>query len=637
MRNLLLALALVVVACLPDTPGWGQRNHTTLSGVALSGGAGFRNAVVSLYLAGDSRNPARLIGQARTNPAGRFTIVFSGPAGSAPLYLLAQGGPYFVSGQTAIRLAALAGTADQPAPRVVIDELTTVATAYCYAQFIRGPQIAGNRVGIRNAALVAANLANPATGQQGDVILTSPNGADTTTLAALNSLANLLAVCSQSGPARARLFDLATPPGGPRPTETLTALSNIARYPGRNAGGLFALSAARRLYGPALDAAPSSWVLPIKFADPSMGMDGPGAFAFDAEGNLWMTNNYVFGTTTSEPCDYFIKLQPNGQLFPGAPFFGGGLYGGAWGLAIDEAGRAWQGNFAQNPNPPVDGSVSLFTADGTPLSPDGTGFTEGNISRAQGIGIDRLGNVWIANFGNDSLTEYIGGDPNQPLNFTGGGLDQPFGLAIDGQRNIWLTNGKGNSVSKFGPDGTPAVGSPFAVDVVMEPKGIAIDTLGNAWISSFGNFDGRSVVALKPNGDQLPFSPITAGAIWSPWGIAVDGRDNIWVANFGGPPEPGSPTPYSHVSITNLAGANPATRPAGYRAGEPISPPGGYTSNAMEPVTAVAIDASGNVWTANNWQTIPPNPGNPGGNGALIWPGLAPPVRMPLIGPPRQP
>ena len=108
-----------------------------------------------------------------------------------------------------------------------------------------------------------------------------------------------------------------------------------------------------------------------------------------------------------------------------------------------------------------------------------------------------------------------------------------------------------------------------------------------------------------------------------PWGIAVDGNDNIWVANFGG------------ERVTQLCGAKPENCPPGYRTGQPIAPDG-YHSDALVRNTGVSIDPSGNVWLTNNW-LIDPIQTNPGGDGLVVFIGLAAPVKTPLIGPPEQP
>jgi hypothetical protein len=129
---------------------------------------------------------------------------------------------------------------------------------------------------------------------------------------------------------------------------------------------------------------------------------------------------------------------------------------------------------------------------------------------------------------------------------------------------------------------------------------------------------------LGPDGRPAAGTPFSGGGILGAWGIAVDGKDNIWVANFVG------------ESVSQLCGANPANCPPGLRTGDPISPPTGYTSDALQRLTSVVIDSSGNVWAPNNWKNIPILE-NPGGDGLVVFVGLAAPVKTPLNGLPQQP
>jgi hypothetical protein len=51
---------------------------------------------------------------------------------------------------------------------------------------------------------------------------------------------------------------------------------------------------------------------------------------------------------------------------------------------------------------------------------------------------------------------------------------------------------------------------------------------------------------------------------------------------------------------------------------------------------AMAFDASGNVWVCNNWLPIPVQT-NPGGDALVEFVGIGGPVKMPLLGLPKQP
>jgi len=143
---------------------------------------------------------------------------------------------------------------------------------------------------------------------------------------------------------------------------------------------------------------------------------------------------------------------------------------------------------------------------------------------------------------------------------------------------------------------------------------------------------GSIADVVRADGTVLP--PFDGGkSIISPWGIAIDGNDNVWVANSTG------------RSVTQLCGARPANCPPGTKTGDPISPPGGYIGG-LQIITDVAIDPGGNVWVANNWDMPEqgfkevPEPALStrfGGNGTVVFFGLAKPVRTPLIGPARAP
>jgi streptogramin lyase len=95
------------------------------------------------------------------------------------------------------------------------------------------------------------------------------------------------------------------------------------------------------------------------------------------------------------------------------------------GISLAPDGNVWVGNFGfsgfgctEPPSPR--NSVSEFRPDGTPISPAATtnpfsagGYTAGSISEPQGTVADRDGNIWIANCGNGSVTQYPGGDPTK--------------------------------------------------------------------------------------------------------------------------------------------------------------------------------------------------------------------------------
>ncbi len=191
-------------------------------------------------------------------------------------------------------------------------------------------------------------------------------------------------------------------------------------------------------------------------------------------------------------------------------------------------------------------------------------------------------------------------------------------------------------------------------------KGMSLDSQGNAWIAS----GGEGVYLVSPDGTVVKGSPFTGGGVNGPWSVTVDGDDNVWVANFG-PMEQGNFYGNDDIggikaAISKLAGVNTP----GLDPGCPISPVTGYTlpsagsqvllhnsdPTKSDPLygpagpacysplmrqTNCLIDQAGNVWALNNWKPsfdidmpVPPTVGNPGGDGVVIFVGLAkPPIK----------
>ncbi len=618
----------------------GDLSAATQKGKVSSGGAPIAGATVTLYRAGAAPGSGAVaLGSAPSNPGGHFAIDHAPQATGAVLYLVADGP------SAGARLATVLGTGDFPAS-AAIDERTTVATAYALAQFIDGAAIGGKSPGLPNACATLRNLVNLNSGQVAAVLGSPPNGSMTSTMRAFNSLANMLAACVSDPAACAILFALATPPGGPAPTDTLQAAVNIAHFPWQNAMPLWNFSLLALTYQPVLDAPPETWVLALKYTGNGHEFDGPGNTAFDADGNAWISNNYVFRVNHALPTcgsNLVSRLTPSGADFPGAPYSGGGLSGQGFGVAFDPEGNVWVANFGfygstcpEDQLPPHN-SVSKFSGSGAVLSPD-SGFTQGEIDSPQGMVSDPAGNIWIANTCSGTVTQYIAGNPDDNWVYDGG-ISKPFGVVIDADGDAWFTDNLNGCVFELSPAGTLLTG-PICGNGIALPLGIAIDSQGNLWVSNSATIPipcpgdpdqgygaltpdplNSSVTQIAPDGTIV--DTYQGGGMVIPWGISVDGDGNVWVADF------------ASQRISELCGADPANCPPGHVTGQPISPTG-YFSDAMMRSTAVTIDPSGNVWATNNW-LLDPVQTNPGGDGMVVFIGLAAPVKAPLIGPPQRP
>jgi len=655
------------------------------SGQAIAG------ADVILWLTGP--NAAQKLAETTSKDDGGFDLTFTGETKGSVLYLIASGGKAKAGtskgNNRAIALMATLGTA--PPQRVTINELTTVASAWTGAQFLNGTSLTGNALALRIAAGNVPNLVDLQTGGLGPVIQDPLNSSQTPTLAKFNTLGILLSACIKTTDDCDKLFETATPPGGKAPTDTLSAAQNIARYPWHQSAKLFALldefypvPAGKHwrdvLFIPYLNFAPGAWTLSLVYA--GGGLNSLGGIAIDSEGNLWAGDNFLVGAQSTIFASFgggVSKLAPNGK--PLSPmttgFRGGGIDGPGFGLAISADDKVWATSLAGK-------NISVFDRKtGEPLSPESGYDFDGKLGSMQGIIVTPGGDVWALDNEKSQIVYLPRGDASKGR-ILGRSVDgkpedgtlqvkAPFHLAIDQQDRIWVTNSGSNTVTRF-PASDPGKAEQFKVGYA--PRAIAIDSRGNAWVANtvghpgtaeklafveakikakaesltgsmsreernakewidlydiLTKYPGGDVSLVHPDGTVL--GPFDANkSIIGPWGIAIDGNDTVWVANSTG------------RSITQLCGVRVESCPSGFKTGDSISPVGGYIGG-LQIITDVAIDPAGNVWVANNWnrpdegfKEVPSEALSTrfGGNGAVVFFGLAKPVRTPLIGPVRS-
>ncbi len=214
-----------------------------IKGQVLGGGAPIAKSTVTLWEAGAAA--PKQIAQTKTSDDGRFEVRTKGAHGDAILYLVASGGEPKANksggDNPAIVLISVLGS--NPPGNVVINELTTVASAFTAARFINGESISGNPLGLQIAAGNAPNLVDPETGGWGKVLLDPLNSSMTTTMANLDTLGSLITASFTvaNDDWRARFFKAATPTGGATPKNTLEAMAGIAREPWADPKDLYAL------------------------------------------------------------------------------------------------------------------------------------------------------------------------------------------------------------------------------------------------------------------------------------------------------------------------------------------------------------------------------------------------------------
>lgn len=123
--------------------------------------------------------------------------------------------------------------------------------------------------------------------------------------------------------------------------------------------------------------------------------NGASGIATDQNDNVWITNYY--GNSISE-------VNSCGKLVLDSAMGGGVQHPQA--IGVDGAGVVWVTNYTGNSLSAIGGSFG--TAPAVFLSP-GNGFgTDATLNQPYGLAIDASGNIWVSNFGNNTLTEFVG-------------------------------------------------------------------------------------------------------------------------------------------------------------------------------------------------------------------------------------
>ena len=221
----------------------------------------------------------------------------------------------------------------------------------------------------------------------------------------------------------------------------------------------------------------------------------------------------------------------------------------------------------------------------TVSNPTSQPFTVGNNPSA--IAIDSVGNVWVTNQGDGTVTELLytppPAGPSWAVNPSGAFKvgKSPSGIAIDGAGNVWVANQGDGTITELNSSGT-LVGT---YPVGGNPSRIAIDFLGYVWVTMQGGND-NTIIKLSLLSGQPTFSTFAVGngvVGDGPNGIAIDSASNVWVTNKGSDTAPGST-----VTELNTLGAL-------------IGNPG----VGSEP-DSIAIDPYGNVWVTNQGSAAAP-------------------------------
>jgi hypothetical protein len=273
---------------------------------------------------------------------------------------------------------------------------------------------------------------------------------------------------------------------------------------------------------------------------------------------------------------YSLPLGNNPDVPPSGTFTSGSL-ANSQGIAIDSKGNVY---VSQASGPSID--VFPPRSSGTPTPSSSISGSNTTLANPSLIAVDSKPNIYVADPGSSGscageVATFAGNAKgnvaptanivcqnngnNNPL------LQTPLGVAIDSHGYIYVTNAKFPSVSIFSPGSNGNV-APVAMIVG-----------GNPSCGVLGNAPACCSNMSCPDNTQLG----------DPFGIAIDALGNIYVTNGGGPPGPAaySVTIYPPLdSSTGVLNESPTATITG-------------PNTLLNVPAGIAVDASGNIYVAN--------------------------------------
>lgn len=229
-----------------------------------------------------------------------------------------------------------------------------------------------------------------------------------------------------------------------------------------------------------------SWSAPLSWqVVATLGSDQPTRLAVDAQGNMYVTEEYA---------GHVVKLSPGGRVLA------------TWGTE---------------------------------------GTNPGQFQRPMGIALDSAGNIYVADAGRQQVVKLSpsgseiaawGGYGSEP-----GQFNFPAGVALDSAGNIYVVDTGNFRIQKLSPSGAPLAqwgSAGLSLGEFRFPMSIKLDSAGTMYVVDEGDADGGDrVIKISPSGQFLAQwgsqSGSGLGQFSGPLDLAVDSHGVIYVADAG--------------------------------------------------------------------------------------------------------
>ena len=315
----------------------------------------------------------------------------------------------------------------------------------------------------------------------------------------------------------------------------------------------------------------------------------PQHLALDSAGNLFFAD-YANGRVRKISTAGIVSSVAGNGLFnysgDGGPAAAASL-SSPNGVAADSAGNVYIADSGNHVIRKVSASGTITTVAGNGqygFSGDGGPATLASLNDPQGVAVDSVGNIYIADSRNDRIRKVSPGG----IITTVAATSQPLGVAADAAGNLYIsTVGAVRKVS--------ASGVITSINGVSG-YGVALDSAGNVYVA--GGFN-RLVSKVSPSGTVTTFAgngqagsagdggPATSASLGVPVGVAVDAMGNVYIADAG-----------SNL-VRRVSSDGTISRFAGNEKNVYAGDGGPATAASLNHPDGVAVDSSGNVYIAD--------------------------------------
>ena len=377
-------------------------------------------------------------------------------------------------------------------------------------------------------------------------------------------------------------------------------------------------------------------------------LDFPLGVAVDGSGNLYIADDKNRRIRKVSPSGIITTLAGSGEFKSsgdGGPATSASL-GFPTGVTVDAVGNLYIADRFNHRIRRVTpgGTISTVAGDGVArFSGDGGLATSASLNTAIGVAVDAGGSLYIADEQNQRIRKvspsgfittaagsagsgFFSGDGGPA---TSARLRQPNGVAVDGAGNLYIADSGNRRIRKVGTDGIITTvagngdfgfsgdGGPATSARLDFPKGVAIDAAGNLYIADSDNHRirkvspdgiintvaGSGIAGFLGGGFSGDGGPATSALLNDPTGVAVDGAGNLFIVDEG------------NQRIRKVSPAGIITTVAG-NGNSGFSGDGGLATSAsldfhlrggggFRPGVggAVAVDAAGNLYIADSWNS----------------------------------